>query len=43
MSRYGQKLPTLHTILIVDVKNGRFRYQSGRAGDEAKKRESWPL
>ena len=37
---HGQELPTLLTILIVDVKSGRFRYQSGRAGDEAKKRES---
>ena len=27
-------------ILIVDVKSGRFGYQSGRAGDEAKKRKS---
>ena len=37
---HGQELPTLLTILIVDVKSGRFRYQSGRAGDEAKKRTS---
>ena len=37
---HGQELPTLLTILIVDVKSGRFRYQSGRAGDEAKKRKS---
>ena len=28
------------SILIVDVKSGRFMYQSGRAGDEAKKRKS---
>ena len=27
-------------ILIVDVKSGRFRYQSGRVADEAKKRKS---
>ena len=38
---HGQELPTLVTILIVDIK-------SGRAGDEAKKlsrqkRESWHL
>ena len=25
----------------MDVKSARFMYQSGRAGDEAKKRESW--
>ena len=37
---HGQELPTLLTILIVDVKSRRFRYQSGRAGDEAKKRKS---
>ena len=37
---HGQELTTLLTILIVDVKSGRFRYQSGRAGDEAKKRKS---
>ena len=37
---HGQELPTLLTILIVGVKSGRFRYQSRRAGDEAKKRKS---
>ena len=37
---YLQKSPTLHTMLIVDVKSGRFMYQSGRAGDEAKKHKS---
>ena len=26
--------------ILVDVKSGRFKYQSGRAGDEAKKRKS---
>ena len=30
---HGQELPTLLTILTVDVKSGRFRYQSRRAGD----------
>ena len=34
---YLQKLPTLLVTLIVDVKSGRFMYQSGRAGDEGKK------
>ena len=24
-------------LILVDVKSGRFKYQSGRAGDEAKK------
>ena len=33
---YLQKLPTLLTMLIVDIKSRRFVYQSGRAGDEAK-------
>ena len=37
---HGQELPTLLTILIVDAKSGRFTYQSGRAGDEAKMRKS---
>ena len=37
---YLQKLPTLLRMLIVDVKSGRFMYQSGRAGDDAKKRKS---
>ena len=37
---HGQELPTLLTLLIVDVKSGRLRNQSGRAGDEAKKRTS---
>ena len=37
---HGQELPTLLTILIVDVKSGRFRYQNGRAGDGAEKHES---
>ena len=37
---YLQKLPTLPTMLIVDVKSGRFMYQSGRVGDKAKKRKS---
>ena len=39
---------TKYSIFIVDVKSGRFTYQSGRAGDEARKRivsrqkqESW--
>ena len=32
---------TTYSIFIVDVKSGRFMYQSGRAEDEAKKRESW--
>ena len=27
-------------LILVDVKSGRFKYQSGRAGDEAKKRKS---
>ena len=27
-------------LILVDVKSGRFSYQSGRAGDEAKKRKS---
>ena len=31
---------TKYSIFIVDVKSGRFMYQSGRAGDEAKKRKS---
>ena len=31
---------TKYLIFIVDVKSGRFMYQSGRAGDEAKKRKS---
>ena len=26
--------------ILVDVKSGRFKYQSGRAGDEAKKHKS---
>ena len=34
---YSQKLPTLLTMLIADVKSGSFTYQSGRAGDKAKK------
>ena len=29
-----------YSIFIVDVKSGRFMYQSGGAGDEAKKRKS---
>ena len=38
---YSKTLPsTLLTMLIVDVKGGRFMYQGGRAGDEAKKRKS---
>ena len=36
---YIIKLPTLLTILIMDVKNGRFRYQSRRVGDVPKKRK----
>ena len=36
----GQELPTLLTILIVDIKSRRFGYQSRRAGDEAKKCKS---
>ena len=31
---------TKYSLFIVDVKNGRFMYQSGRAGDEAKKRNA---
>ena len=31
---------TKYSLFIVDVKNGRFMYQSGRAGDEAKRRKS---
>ena len=31
---------TKYSIFIVDVKSGRFIYQSRRAGDEAKKRKS---
>ena len=31
---------TKYSIFIVHVKSGRFMYQSGRAGDEAKKRKS---
>ena len=31
---------TKYSIFIVDVKSGRFMSQSGRAGDEPKKRES---
>ena len=31
---------TKYSIFIVDVKSGRFIYQSGRAGDEPKKRKS---
>ena len=27
-------------LILVDVKSGRFNYQSGRAGDEAKKCKS---
>ena len=27
-------------LILVDVKSGRFKYQSGRAGDEAKKGKS---
>ena len=27
-------------LILVDVKSGRFKYQSGRAGDEAKERKS---
>ena len=27
-------------LILVDVKSERFKYQSGRAGDEAKKRKS---
>ena len=27
-------------LILVDVKSGRFKYQSGRAGGEAKKRKS---
>ena len=37
---YLQKLPTLVTMLIVDITSGRFMYQSGRVGDEAEKRKS---
>ena len=38
---YRPKVPTLLTILIImDVKSGRFKYQSGRAGDEGKKPKS---
>ena len=37
---YLQKLPTLLIMLIVDVKSGRFMYQSREAGDEAKKCKS---
>ena len=35
---YLQKLSTLPTMLIMDVKSRRFMYQRGRVGDEAKKR-----
>ena len=31
---------TKYPVFIVDVKSGRFMYQSGRVGDEAKKRKS---
>ena len=31
---------TKYSIFIVDVKSGRFMYESGRAGDEPKKRKS---
>ena len=31
---------TKYSIFIVDVKSGRFMYQSGRAGDEAKRPKS---
>ena len=31
---------TKYSVFIVDVKSGRFMYQSRRAGDEAKKRKS---
>ena len=31
---------TLYSIFIVDVKSGRFLFQSGRARDGAEKRES---
>ena len=31
---------TKYSIFIVDVKSRRFMYQSGRVGDEAKKRKS---
>ena len=31
---------TKYSIFIVNVKSGRFMYQSGRAGDGAKKRKS---
>ena len=31
---------TKYSIFIVDLKSGRFTYQSGKAGDEAKKRKS---
>ena len=34
------KIPSLLTILIVDVKSGTFRYQSRRTGEDAKKRKS---
>ena len=27
-------------LILVDLKSGRFKYQSGRAGDETKKRKS---
>ena len=37
---YLQKLRSLLKMLMVDVKSRRFMYQSGRAGDEAKKRKS---
>ena len=37
---YVKKIPTLLMMSIVDVKSGRFMYQSGRVGDEAKKRKS---
>ena len=37
---YLQKLPFLLAMLIVDIKSGRFMYQSRRVGDEAKKLKS---
>ena len=37
---YLQKLPTLLTMLMVDVKSRKFMHQNGRAGDKAKKHKS---
>ena len=36
----GKAFFTKYSIFIVDVKSGRFMYQCGRAGDEAKKHKS---